>query len=159
METYWPILTYFFLCPLFLLGSIALTVINTFSASLFDLCVGWIDPGTFGAALTLHLSRHSGSSIALSCLTTQSSSASQSPSLSYRFSNSPFQSSQFSVSEMLSGAVSCSLSAGWWSLVVTQWTFNTWIHPPRRCFAGKAGEKGNLSDNFNAATLSCWRFD
>jgi len=61
------ILAYFVLIPFFLLISIALTFTNTISACLFDFWVGWIYPGTFGAAFTSRCSGHSRSSMPMSC--------------------------------------------------------------------------------------------
>jgi len=58
---HWGILSYFLFTPLFLLISIALTIINTFSACLFDFREGRIHPGTFGWALTSPCFGHSGS--------------------------------------------------------------------------------------------------
>jgi len=60
LKTYYPILSYFFLFPLILLLSVALTVTNTFSVFFFDVCVGRIKPGTFGAAHTFRCPGHSG---------------------------------------------------------------------------------------------------
>jgi len=40
-----------------------------------------------------------------------------------------------------------------------QQTFITWVCTAGRPFADKAGGKGNLSDNLNAAAPSCWKFD
>ena len=64
---HWRILSNFFFTVLFLLGSIALTITNTFSASLVDFRVGQTNPGTFGVAVTSCCSRHSGSSMPLLC--------------------------------------------------------------------------------------------
>jgi len=60
---------------------------------------------------------------------------------------------------MLLGALSLSLSDGWRSILLIQRTFNTLVHPPGLTFADKAGGKGDLSDNLNAAAPSCWKFD
>jgi len=156
---HWRILSYFVFTPLFLLVSIALTVTNTFSACLFDFRVGWISLGTFGAALTSRCSWHSGSSMLLSWSISDSTSAAQSSSLSFGLSKSPFQLSQSSVSEMLSGALSSSLVTGWRLILQIRQTFKIWVHPPGRSFAGKSGGKGDLSDNLNAAAPSCWKSD
>ena len=59
----WRILSYFFFTPWFLLFLIPLIFTNTFSAHLFDFCVGRINPGTFGAALTSRSHGHSVSSM------------------------------------------------------------------------------------------------
>jgi len=72
---------------------------------------------------------------------------------------SPFLSIQVSVSKMISGALSLSLLGGWQSIVSIWQTFNTWVRPPGRSFAVKAGGKGDLSDNLNEASPSCWKFD
>jgi len=60
---------------------------------------------------------------------------------------------------MLSGALSWSLSTGWRLILWTPWTFNIWVRPPARSLADKGGGKGDLSDNLNAATPSCWKSD
>jgi len=60
---------------------------------------------------------------------------------------------------MLSGALSPSLSTGWWLILRIRWTFNIWVRPPGRSFADKGGGKGDLSDNLNAAAPSCWKCD
>jgi len=91
------ILSYLFLVPIFLLISIALTVIKTCSVMFFDLCIGRINPGTFGAGLTSHCSGLSGSSMVLSSSMLDTLSTYQSSSLWFGLSKSPFQSSQFSV--------------------------------------------------------------
>jgi len=85
-----------------------------------------------------------------------SSSGSQLCSLTFRLSKWPLHCSQCSVSEMLSGAVSWLGFGGWQSIPCIRQIFNTWHHPPGRLFEDTAGGKGNLSDNVNAATPSCW---
>jgi hypothetical protein len=80
----------------------------------------------------------------------------QSSSQSFRLSKSPFQFSQASVSEMLSGTLSSSLSTGWQLILWAQQIFNIWVRHPGRSFAEKCGGKGDLSDNLNAAATSCW---
>ena len=159
MQTYWPNLSYFFLSPFFLLASIALTVINSFSAVFIILRVGQINPGTFGAALTTQCSGLSEALLPLSASILDSSSASQSSSQLSRLSKSPFQLSQFLLLEMLSGTISSLLSAGWQLILLIRQTFNTGVCPPGRSFAHKAGGKDDLSDNVNAATPSCWKLD
>jgi len=89
----------------------------------------------------------------------ESLSASHSSSLSFVLPQSLSQWSQFSESEMLSGVVSWSLFAVSWSILVIRRTFNTWLRPPGRWFAAKAGGTGDLSDNLNIATPSCWEYD
>jgi len=60
---------------------------------------------------------------------------------------------------MLSGARSSSLSTVW-RLILQIWrTFDIWVRPPGRSFADTGGGKGDLSDNWNAATPSCWISD
>jgi len=159
LVNHWHILSYFCFPPLFLRVSTALTVTNTFSACLFDFRVGRTNPGTFGAALTSCCSGHSGSSMPLLGPISDSSSAAQSCSLSFALSKSPFQFSQSSVSEMLWGALSSSHSTGWWLILRIWRTFKIWVRPPGRFFADKAGGKGDLSDNLNAAAPSCWKSD
>jgi len=148
----------FFLFPLFILVSIELTVINTFSAIVFDLRVRWINLETFSAALIARCSVVCGSSMPLSRPMSDSLSTSQLSSLSFELSKSAFQWSRFSVSEMLPGAQSSSLSAGW-QLIVWIWcTFNPWVRPPGRSFADKPAWTGDLSENLDALAPSCWRF-
>jgi len=156
---HWCILSNFFFTPLFLLVWIALTVINSFSACLFAFHVGWINRGTFGAALTSRCSAHSGSSMLLSCSRSHSMSSAQSSLLSFGLSMSPFQLSQSSVSEMLSVVQCSSHSSGWPLILRIQQTFNIWVHPPGRSLADKSGGKGDLSDNWNTAAPSCWESD
>jgi len=158
LKTYCPILSYIFLFLLILLVSIALTVTSTVSVLCFDLCVGQINPGTFGAAHTSCCSGYSSSSKQLSSTTSDSLSASQSSSLWLGFSKSQFQLSEFSVSEMLSGALLSSLSASWRCVCHIQRTFNTWVHPPASYLADKAVGNGDLSDGLKAAAPSCWKF-
>jgi len=159
LVNHWHILPYIFFHHLFLRVSSALTVITTFSTGLFDFRIGRTNPGTFRVALTSCCSRHSGSSIQWLCSITEPSSAAQSSSLSFGFSKSPFLFSQSSVSEMLSCVLSLSLSTGWRLIIQIRQTFSIWVHPPGRSFASKAGGKGNLSDNLNAAAPSCWKSD
>jgi len=65
----------------------------------------------------------------------------------------------FAVTGMLSGALSTSLSAEWWSIHFIRRAFNSGVRPPGRSFADNAGGKGDLSDILNAVTPSCWKFD
>jgi len=60
---------------------------------------------------------------------------------------------------MLSGARSLSLSTGWRLILQIRRTFKIWVLTPGRSFADKAGGKGDLSDNINAAAPSCWKSD
>jgi len=156
---HWCILSDFCFTPLFLLVSIALPIINTIPACLLDFRVGQINQETFGAALTSRCSGHSGSSMLLSCSISDSTSTMQSSSLSFGLSKSPFRLSQASVSKMLSGALSSSLSTGWQLSVRILGTFNIGVRPPGRSFVDKGGGKGDLPDNWNAATPSCWKSD
>jgi len=151
-------LPYFFFFPLFLLVSIALPVTINFSVFFFDLRDGRINQGTFGASLTSYCAGVSGSSMTLSCSKSDLLSASQSYSLTFGLSKSPFQLRQCLVSEKLSGALSSSPSAGCRSICLIRRTFNIWGCPPKRSFADKAGGWGDLSDNLNAAAQSCWKF-
>ena len=144
---HWPILSYLFCSPLILRVSTPLTISNTFSACLFDFRVGRTNLGTFGAALTSCCPGHYGSSLQLLGPTSDSSSAAQSSSLSFGLSKSSFQFSQSSVSKMVSGALSWSLSTGWRLILQNWWTFTIWVGPPGRFFADKAGGKCDLSDN------------
>jgi len=110
-------------------------------------------------ALTSRCSWDSGSWMLLSWSISDSTSATQSSSPSFRLSKSPFQLSQSSVSEMLSGALSSSLWTGWRLILWIRRTFKIWVRPPGRSFADKGGGNGDLSDNLNAATPSCWKSD
>jgi len=156
---HWRILSYLYLIPLCLHVSIELTVTNTISAYLFDFCDGRINPGTFGAALTFRSSGHSGSLMQLSCSILESTSAGQLSSPSGGLSMSPFQLGQCSVSVMLSGALSSSLSTGWGLILLIQRTFNIWVHHSGRSFADTGGGKGDLSGNLDASAPSCWKSD
>jgi len=143
-----------FLIPLFLLVFIILTVSNVFSTFFFDCRIGQISPGTFRAALTFRTFGVSELSLPLSSSRCNSLSDSQSSSQSFGISKSPFQLSQCSVSEMLSGELSSSLSAGWRTICLIQRTFNSSVRPPGRSFADKAGGTGDFSNNLNAAAPS-----
>jgi len=57
---------------------------------------------------------------------------------------------------MDSGAQSSSLWTGWRLSLLSWWTFNIWVRLSGRY---KAGGKGDLSDNLNAAAPSCWKSD
>jgi len=158
-KTYWPILSYFFVFPWFILVSIAVTVINHITADFMDLHVARINLGKLRAALISRCSGLSGASMRLSSSICNVMSMSQSSSLAFGGSKSPFQWSQFSVSEMLSGALSWSLSAGWWLILRIRRTFDIWVCPPGRSFAHKVGGNSDLLDNLNAAAPSCRQFD
>jgi hypothetical protein len=86
-------------------------VSNAFSNFFLDHRIGQINPGTFGAVLTFPCYGVSESSLPLSSSISDSLSASQSSSLLFGLSKSPFQLSQFLVSEMLSAELSSSRSA------------------------------------------------
>jgi len=131
---HWCILSYFFLIPLFLLVSIILTIINVFAAFFFDQRIGRIDLGTFSAALRFRYSGLSESSLPLSSSISDLVSSSQSSCSLFGLSKSPFQLSQCSVSEMCSGELPSSLSAGWRSIPLIWRKFNTWVSPPGRSF-------------------------
>ena len=153
------ILSYFFLIPLFLVISIALTVTNSSPACLFDSHVHRINLGTLGAALTSCCTGHAWCSMPLSCSISDSTSTVPSSLPSFGLFKSPFQLSKFLVSEMLSGAQSSTLSTKWRLIHLIRWTFSIWVRPPERSFADKAGSIGDLSDDVNAATRSCWMSD
>ena len=76
--TYWLILSYIGWFPVFLLVSIAVTIINPFRGYCIDLHVGRINPGTFRAERTTWGSGLSGASMPLSRSISDSLSASQS---------------------------------------------------------------------------------
>jgi len=159
LKIHWRILAYVFLIPWSLLVSIMLTIINLVSAISFDRVIGPINAGIFCAAHTFHCSGVSESSLLLSSSISDSFSASQSCSLSFGLSKSPIQLSQFWVAEMLSGEQASSLLAGWQSIRLIGRTSNTWVLPPWRSFAHRAGGTGDFSDNENAAAPSCWQCD
>ena len=74
-------------------------------------------------------------------------------------SKSPIQWSQFSVSDMLFGALSSSLSGGWQSILLIRRIYYTCVRHPGMSFADKDRGNGDLSDNSKAATPSSWEFD
>jgi len=154
----WHILSYFFLSSWFLFISIVLSVINAFWTIYFAYCIGQINPWTSSAVLTFHCSGVSESSLLLFSSISDALFGSQLSSLSFGLSQSPFQLSQFLVSEMLSSELSSSLLAGWWSICLIWRTFNTWVRPSGRYFADKAGGTGDFSDNLNSAAPSCSKF-
>ena len=156
---HWCILSYFCFTPLFLLVSIALIVINTYSAHLSVFRVGRINPRTVALARVSRRSGHSGSSMLLSCSISDSKSAAQSSSQSFGSSKSPFQLSQSSVSEMLSGALSSSLWTGWWLILRIQRTFNIWVRPQGRSAPDQGGGKEDLSHHWNASAPWIWKSD
>jgi hypothetical protein len=123
-----------------------------------DLRVGWINPGTFLATLASQCAGLTKAFQLLSDSRSDSVSASQSSSLLCRLSQSPFQLSPFSVSEMLSGVLFSALSTGWRSILLIQRMFNTWVYSPGRSFVDKAGGKHDLSEHLNAAVRRCWKF-
>jgi len=137
----------------------ALTVINTLSACLFDFRVRRINPGTFGTVFTSRCSGHSRSSMLLPCCISDSTSATHSSSLTFEVSKCRFYSSQSSVSEMRSGALSLSVWTGWRVILRIWWRFNIGVCPPGRSFADKGGGKADLSDNWNEAAQSGWKSD
>jgi len=69
------------------------------------------------------------------------------------------QSSQFSVSKMVSGPSSSSLAVAWHSIRSIRWTFNPWVCPLGQSFAEHAGVKVDYSDSLHAANPSCWKID
>jgi len=159
LVNHWHILSYFFFTCLFLLICITLTVSNTISAWVFDFRIGRSNPGTFGAALTSCSSGHSWSSMPFLYYTLDSSSAAQLSLLSFGWSKSRFQFTQCSVTAICSCVLSSSLSTGWKFILRIVRTFKIRVLPPGRYLAEKAGGKGDLSDNLNAATTSCWKSD
>ena len=159
MKTYWPILSYVFLFPSYLLVWFAVTIINPCSACFIDLHVGRINPGRCGTALTSRCSGVSRAFMPLSHSIFDSSSPSQLSSHTFGWSKSRFQFSQFLVFEKFPDALSSSLSAGWQLILLIRRTFDTLVHSPGMCIADKASSKGDLTDNLNAAAPSCWKFD
>ena len=132
------------LISLFLLVSTAFIVANIIAECLFDIFVGWINPGTFCAAFTYHCSGLPGSSITLFCPLSDSMSAVQFSLLSIGLSQLPFQWNQSLVSQMVSGTQSSSLSTGWRWILLIWLTVNIWVLPSRRSFTDQGGGKGNF---------------
>jgi len=58
---------------------------------------------------------------------------------------------------MVSGALFSSLSTGWRLVLRILRIFNIWVCPPWGSFVDTAGGKGDLSDNWNAASPSSWK--
>jgi len=131
---------------------------HIFSLSLWLLCRP-IRSGNIWHKAHILCSGHSGSSMLFSCSISDSTSAAQSSWLLLGLSQSPFQLSQSSMSEMHSGALSSWLSTGWQLILRIRRIFNIWVRPPGRSFADKGGGKGDLSDDVNAAAPSCWKSD
>ena len=159
VKTCWPVLSYFFLFLLILLLSIAVPIINPISASYIDLHVSRINLGKCGAALISRCSGISGPSMTWSSCECDSIFATLLTSSTLRFTKSPFQLRQFSVSEMLSGGHCSSLSARWWLILLIRRTLNTWVCPPGWSGGAKAAGNGDFSRNSNSATPSCCKFD
>jgi len=159
VKIHWHIQSYFFLFPLFLSIYIELTIINTFSACLIDFPVGRFKLGMSCAALTSRSAGHSGSSTLSSGSMSDSNSATQSSSQWLLWCKMQFQSRQFLWPEMFPGALSSSLSTRWCLILRIRQLVNIGVLPPGRLFADTAGRKGDLSDNLNAATPSCWEPD
>jgi len=151
----WHIPSKFFLYHLFFLDAIVLTVLNTICAVFCDLHVGQINLGTLGTALTSPWFGLSRSSMPLPRSMSDSLSASLLSLIWFESSKFQFQSSQFSVFKMVSGALSTSRLGGWRSIVLIWWTFITWVCPLVRLFADNAGGKGDLSVNLDAASSLC----
>ena len=107
---YFP--SYLFIFLLLLVIWIGLAITNLFGAILFDFCTGQINLGTFGMGLPSRSSGLSASSMSLASSMSNSSSVSQSSMLPVELFKSPFQLRQYYVYEMLSGALSSSLSNG-----------------------------------------------
>jgi len=89
----------------------------------------------------------------------ESMCAAQLSSLSFGLSQPPFQFGQFSVYVLLSFAPLASHSTGWWLIFLIRQIFTIWVLLPWRSFTDKAGGKGDLSDNWNAAAPVCWNSD
>jgi len=155
VKPYWPNLSKFYLFPSFLLTSIAQTVINPFSAFFFDLRIGQFNPGTFGAVLSTQCDGLWEALLVLSGSISDSSSTSQSSLLSTGLSKSPFQLTQFSLSEMHSGELSSWLLVGCQLILLISQMFNTWVRSPGRSFADKACGIDDPSHNVNAAAPAC----
>jgi len=156
---HWPILSSVFLISVFFLVWIIFTVIKTLWAIYYGFCISRINPGTFCEAIIIRCTRDCASSMPLSSNMLDSLFASQLFSLSFGLSKSPLQSSQFSLSEIHSGSLAFSMSAGWWLIRFIRGTFNTWVRHPGRSFADKAVGTGGIFDNLNVAAPSCCKFD
>lgn len=114
---------------------------------------------TFGAALISRFSGDSASWRLLSWAIPYSTSTTQLSSLSFGFSEAWFPVTQFSVSAMLPGALSWSLSTGWRLILQIQQTFKIWVRCPGRSFADNGGGNGDISDIQNSAAPCCWKSD
>jgi len=80
---------------------------------------------SFCATLTPLCPERSGYLTAFSRSLLDSLSASLASSLIFGLSKSPFQWNQLSVWEMVSGGLTSSVVAGWWSILSIQWAFDT----------------------------------
>jgi len=138
---------------LFLVFSL-LTVIITLQVIFYDLCIGRMNPETFCASLTSCCHGVSGPTMPISSSISEALSASQLSLLSFGLFKSPFQSSQFSVSKMISGTLSSLVSVGWLSILLIQLTFSTSVCSLERTVSQQVGNTGDLSNNLNSATLS-----
>ena len=136
-DTSWCVSYYVFSISILLVASIVLTITNTFPACQFDFRVSQINLEKFCAAHTSCRSELSGSSMQSPHSESDSTSASQSSSLSFGLHKLPYQTSQFPVTKILPGAPSASLSTGWRSILPIWQPFNIWVRPPVRYFAEK----------------------
>jgi hypothetical protein len=149
----------FFLIHQLLLIINVLTITNTLSAVYFDLQLNRINLETVGTMATFCCAEDSESLTPLFSSISDSLSAPQSSSLLFWLFKFPFQSSQLLVSEMLSSTLSWSLLTRRWSSCVIQWILNTWVRTPGRSSVDNTDGTSDLSDNWNAATPSWWKFD
>jgi len=155
----WRIQSHFALFSLLLHMSIVLTMINTFSAILFNAHIGWINPRTYGLSVTSYSSGVPGSTMPLFGTLSDRLSPFQSSSISFESSRSPAERRQILVSEICSGTLSSLHVAEWQSIVLIRQTLITWVHPTWRSVAHTTGVKGELSDTSNEAIAYCWKFD
>jgi hypothetical protein len=121
-------------------------------------------PGLGGEAYITQFTGFSGFWMPLSWAISDFLSASHSTSLQLGLSKSQFQLSQLSVSKMHSGSPSLLLSTGWWSIVLNQGTFITWVRPSESSSAHAACGTGGHSNHLkfsHTIMLNVWwgRFD
>jgi hypothetical protein len=144
MRIHWHILSYHLLFHLFLHVSIELKVISTCSGCFMYLCGGQTNPGTIGMARSSHCSGHLIFWMELSSSTLDLLSTSQLSSLWLQLSKSVIWWRHILGAEMISGRWTMLHSTGWQSIVWIWLTFITWVHPPGRSYAAKAGRNGDL---------------
>jgi hypothetical protein len=110
-------------------------------------------------ALTFHFYVVSGSSLPLSSSIYDLLCTFLTSLHSFGLSKSPFQFSQFLLSEILAGKLMSLLAGGQRSIYCIWRTFNIRVCPLERSFADKAGGTGDFSSNVYAVAPSSWKSD